>query len=547
MKTLPFPSTAVRAVHIFALWGFGVAQPIYQLMKGEPFWFAVQGYDGADVVLYALALLLVPPAALLLVELVAGALHPRASRIAHSCIFVVLGSVVLVGILKMLPWNYRLVLSLALAAFLERIYRGWQPARTFLTLSSLAPIFFVVLFLNKAPIAELSASTADIPTVAQIKSQAPVVVVIFDEFPVSSLMMDERRIDAVRYPNFARLSRSATWYPNATTVHDYTFWAVPAILTGRVPRNEQLPVLADHPENLFTLLGNSYRVHAFEPVTRLCPATSCPVAPVSTFERIQDAGTHLKRTFRLLLTRKYHAHVPDWIDPEAQLSRFLGTIKSSSERELYVLHVLLPHVPWHYAPDGTDIGHERRGVLADGRWASQQHAVHGYQRHLLQLGYVDRVLGEIIERLRGADLWTRSLVVVTADHGISFRPGEQERTVDAANLSDVSFVPLFIKTPAQERGFIDHGSARVVDIVPTIADVLGVRIPWRVDGHSLLAEDRPQSRIAVLSVFGDRITGTLNDLRADRDSTIARKTALFGTGHDLRLFSGLDERLAAGR
>ena len=81
-------------------------------------------------------------------------------------------------------------------------------------------------------------------------------------------------IDAVRYPNFARLAQKATWYPRATTVADYTTDAVPAILTGRnesrraagARRPSRQPV---HPPR------RAFRHSRAEQVTRLCPARYC--------------------------------------------------------------------------------------------------------------------------------------------------------------------------------------------------------------------------------------------------------------------------------
>ena len=61
------------------------------------------------------------------------------------------------------------------------------------------------------------------------------VVILFDEFAGFALNGPDGRIDAARYPNFARLATDATWYRNATTVADYTERAVPALLTGDRP------------------------------------------------------------------------------------------------------------------------------------------------------------------------------------------------------------------------------------------------------------------------------------------------------------------------
>jgi hypothetical protein len=71
------------------------------------------------------------------------------------------------------------------------------------------------------------------PAVAQA-ARPNVVVVIFDEFPSTSLLGSNHHIDAVRYPNFAALARGSTWFRNATSVSDTTFAAVPSILDGRL-------------------------------------------------------------------------------------------------------------------------------------------------------------------------------------------------------------------------------------------------------------------------------------------------------------------------
>ncbi len=101
-----------------------------------------------------------------------------------------------------------------------------------------------------------------------------------------------------------------------------------------------------------------------------------------------------------------------------------------------------------------------------------------YQRHLLQVGYADRLLGDLLERLRDTGMYDRSLVVVTADHGMSFREGESGRVASQANLEDIAFVPLFVKQPGQERGEVVDHHVETIDVLPTIAEVLGFRIPW---------------------------------------------------------------------
>ena len=125
----------------------------------------------------------------------------------------------------------------------------------------------VWLVVATVPLATGDAAAANV-TVAR---STPVVLMVMDELPVSALLRPDGTIDAKRYPNFARLAKTASWYPRATSVHEFTTQAVPAVLTGRLPHTGELPTLDDHPENLFTLLGERFAVRASEQVTRLCP------------------------------------------------------------------------------------------------------------------------------------------------------------------------------------------------------------------------------------------------------------------------------------
>src|SRR5262249_7915675 len=109
----------------------------------------------------------------------------------------------------------------------------YRLVRSFLHALTPAFIVFPPLFLSGAQVARLlhASSPADIAPAAQ--SSTPVVLVVFDEFPLISLLDENRQIDAVRFPNFAALAKRSHWFRNATTAHPWTTHAVPAIVTGK--------------------------------------------------------------------------------------------------------------------------------------------------------------------------------------------------------------------------------------------------------------------------------------------------------------------------
>ena len=58
------------------------------------------------------------------------------------------------------------------------------------------------------------------------------------------------------------------------------------------------------------------------------------------------------------------------------------------------------------------------------------------------------------------------------------------------NLTQIAWSPLFVKAPHQRAGRIDDRNAENIDVLPTIADLIGTRLPWRVDGRSLAGAPR---------------------------------------------------------
>jgi hypothetical protein len=149
---------------------------------------------------------------------------------------------------------------------------------------------------------------------------------------------------------------------------------------------------------------------------------------------------------------------------------------------------------------------------------------------------VDRLLGELLARLDEVGLYDDAILVVTADHGASFWPeGHLRRLEGALHPEDILSVPLFVKAPGQRQGRRILRNAEIVDVFPTIADLLDTPIPWPVDGCSLLDSDcSPRTE---KSAFIEHPAGSKRNHRlvfeADlglRLESLRRKLAFFGSG-----------------
>jgi hypothetical protein len=118
-------------------------------------------------------------------------------------------------------------------------------------------------------------------------------------------------------------------------------------------------------------------------------------------------------------------------------------------------------------------------------------------------------------------LFDRAILVVTADHGVSFHAGEGRRTT-YRNREDLAFVPLFVKLPNQRTGRVVDRVVQSIDVLPTIADAAGIDVPWRLDGRSALGS-RDLRRVSVEGASFDAA-----DLVARRDQAVRAQAKVFG-------------------
>jgi hypothetical protein len=168
----------------------------------------------------------------------------------------------------------------------------------------------------------------------------------------------------------------------------------------------------------------------------------------------------------------------------ARFDDFLRGLQRSDRPTLHFLHVLLPDQSWRYLPSGVEYSFRSFGrAFPNGEMPAPVLEL-AHERHLLQLAYTDRLVGQVIARLKAEGLYDKSLVLMTADHGFGWTPGEETRTLMARNAPTLMWVPLFIKAPNQREGRVDDRNWEQVDLLPTLADMLWVRVPWRMDGRS---------------------------------------------------------------
>jgi hypothetical protein len=554
-------------LHGYAAFAVAVAMPMYgRLQQRTPYLISL---DAISVVVFVMIWSILVPLALLSAiafcrrhgpRLGAAALH---GLIATSTLVIVLGTFSHRSLSGGFGWLI-LLGGLAAGATMSNRYQYWSWLRSVMTVAAfgslLAPASLILGYYQAAVRPVISEKLS-------VGNPVPIVIVVFDCFSGTSLMDAKRHVDPDRYPNFAELANSSTWYRNCSSVHPRTNRAVPAILSGR------LSALGEHPPNLFTLLQatDRYQLTSFEPFTVECP-------PDFSRDRVQPnpwtQWINLTYTVGAVFLHDLippdvpleTPHVPrtwfgldhingadrqqlqglirySWdIRRDIQFEHFLDCLTTTDKPNIWFGHFALPHFPWNYLPSGVRYGNDQglrqewgtEGPLSE-RWTTDEFLVRqAQQQHLLQTGYTDLLIGQLLQRLRSLDLYDRCLLIVTADHGVSFRPGISGREPTDKSLAEIMNVPLFIKLPGQKDGDIVDLNVETTDILPTILDVIQLKSPVALHGQSVVSDfsERPKKFF-----YDDNRTFEVDASFDGRYEVLGEQLAMFGTGEDpLRIF-----------
>ncbi|KAB2966013.1 MAG: sulfatase [Thermoanaerobaculia bacterium] len=214
--------------------------------------------------------------------------------------------------------------------------------------------------------------------------------------------------------------------------------------------------------------------------------------------------------------------------------RALSALDEDRDRPLFLFfHTydvhppLRPHEPWfsrwsRFPPDWWVLSETIEGELGDRR--EERHRFMRFpprksnERSPLPAGSeallfdlydsgvasADEHVGRILERLREQGRDENTLVIVTSDHGESL--GEHELAGHGNLYEDNTRVPLLVALPGGRGAGTRRGTqVRLIDLLPTVLEVAGARVPEGIDGRSLmpvLDEREPEGERTALTYSG---------------------------------------------
>lgn len=305
-------------------------------------------------------------------------------------------------------------------------------------------------------------------------------------------------------PNIDAFARDAVRFDNAISTSSWTRPAVGSVLTGTYPgthgaRGEWDRLREDLPSLAHELAQVGYEAHGVMGNPNCLPAAGFG----RDFFRYVDSST-------------------DWAQPiDAKVvDAALRSIGIAGDRPWFLyVHALGPHGPY------TPIEPYATQFRSDDHWTSTRNrAINLYDG---EIAYTDEQFGRLIRHMKETGSYDNALIVVTADHGEEF--WDHGGTDHGKTLyEEVVRVPLLVKFPGNAHaGQTVESIAQLVDIAPTILDVVDASADDRFEGISLLSvleNGSGKNRVAYASLaYGDKYLRTartlewkfLHDVRTD--------------------------------
>ena len=130
--------------------------------------------------------------------------------------------------------------------------------------------------------------------------------------------------------------------------------------------------------------------------------------------------------------------------------------------------------------------------------------IHGYYACV---SYIDQQIGNVLQALDDLDLSDNTVVIITSDHGFSL---SDHNRWSKHNLFKVeNHVPLFVRVPGLSNSGKSDSFVEMIDLYPTICDLLGLEKPDQLEGRSLVENIKDPNLISRTSAFSRYTNGDM--------------------------------------
>lgn len=281
-------------------------------------------------------------------------------------------------------------------------------------------------------------------------------------------------------PNLSELAKNATVFQNFFSNAPWTLPSFASMFTSNYPQNIKMQIYSDILDKKFTTLAqvlaeNKYKTFAVNSKTHVSKAQGFGKG-FETFTSL-DFGSHRQDI--------------DLIVPEA--TKWLENNKDN--KFFMFLHTFQVHYPYCPPPEFDQFKDNYQGkincvdyeMIRKNNSGLETLAPEDLERYKSlydgDILFTDYYLGKLFESLKNLGLDKKTIIVVVSDHGEEFGERQYWGAHTWSLYNELLQVPLIIKAPNLKVG-IENKPASIVDLAPTILDLVGIQKPAEFKGTS---------------------------------------------------------------
>lgn len=265
-------------------------------------------------------------------------------------------------------------------------------------------------------------------------------------------------------PNIDRVAREGTLFLNSWSHAPSTRYEIPSILTGRYPSH----IIWDYS---VWWPGIKEQNKTISEYLKELGYTTGAILNYSYFDRIRK----IDQGFDFYDNSNARLHVG--LDPAStrgssskeQAEKAFSYLETNKDKKFFLwIHFYDPHYYYEY----------HKGFLQFG-----SRKVDLYDHEIL---YTDFYIGEVLNKLKKLNLYDKSVVIITGDHGECF--GERGINLHGYHLyACQTAIPIIIKVPGVKPSMVRTPVGHI-DLLPTIVNIAGGKVDQTMYGKSLLGE-----------------------------------------------------------
>lgn len=236
------------------------------------------------------------------------------------------------------------------------------------------------------------------------------------------------------------------------------------------------------------------------------------------------------------------SHPHDTRDGTPELLEKYGAVNHKDRNSLPPANAKQPALPINYLPEHPfHHGHPklRDEVAVSGVWERRDERTirNELGREFACDENIDRQIARVLKQLDSMGELENTYIVYTADHGMAIgRHGLQGKQ----NLYEHTWrVPLIVKGPGIQPGSRAQGNTYLLDVLPTLCDLAGVKKPSSVEGKSFKPVLDGKATKVRDTLFGVYCGGTKPGMRCVRhgDWKLIKYDVLDGKVRETQLFN----------